>query len=67
METIDFSTQYPWSFGALSVVMATGNHGHIKALCETPPYGAAKVLDFFKNSSDFKVKHFVSRWINPLY
>ncbi len=23
-ETIDFSTQYPWSFGVLAVLMATG-------------------------------------------
>lgn len=25
-ETVDYSTQYPWSFGLLSVVMATGQH-----------------------------------------
>ena len=25
-ECIDYSTQYPWSFGVLSVVMATGLH-----------------------------------------
>ena len=25
-ESIDYSTQYPWSFGILSVIMATGLH-----------------------------------------
>ncbi len=25
-ETVDYSTQYPWSFGMMSVVMATGQH-----------------------------------------
>ena len=24
-ELIDYSTQYPWSFGTLSIIMATGN------------------------------------------
>ena len=25
-ESVDYSTQYPWSFGVLSVLMATGHH-----------------------------------------
>ncbi len=25
-ETIDYSTQYPWTFGVLSILIATGTH-----------------------------------------